>query len=100
MAGARSLLVDRWWSGGRLGCQRWGGVWGSKVWVAGRQGVTCSASACSALVGGGLVPVLLVGSGAFWGVAALSLICASGAGERSGKPRLISPRSLHADMLR
>ena len=81
-----------------------GGVWGFEVGVAGRRGVTCSLSICPALVGGGLVPVLLVDSGVFFGWAALlmclSLICASGAGERSGKPRLISPRSLHADMLR
>ena len=70
------------------------------MWVAGRRGFTCSPSACSALVGGGLVPVLLVAGGVFLGVAALSLICASRAGERSGKLRLISPRSLHADMLR
>ena len=81
-----------------------GGVWGSGVGVAGRRGVTCSSSVCPALVGGGLVPVLLVAGGVFLGGTALliclSLICASGAGELSGKLRLISPRSLHADMLR
>ena len=81
-----------------------GGVWRFEVGVAGRRGVTCSPSICPALVGGGLVAVLLVASGVFFGGAALvmclSLICASGAGECGGKPRLISPRSLHADMLR
>ena len=81
-----------------------GGVWGSEVGVAGRRGVTCSPFVCPALVGGGLVPVLVVAGGVFLGGAALliclSLICASGAGGRRGKLRLISPRSLHADMLR
>ena len=80
-----------------------GGVWGSEVGVAGQRGVTCSPSVCPALVGSGLVPVLLVAGGGFLGGAALliclSLICASGAGERSGKLRLISPRSLRAQDL-
>ena len=81
-----------------------GGMWGSEVGVAGRRVVAWSPSVCPALVGGGLVPVLLVAGSVFLGGAALlicpSLICSSGAGGRSGKPRLISPRSLHADMLR